>query len=348
MSPDERLVALMKGEPLDRVPFMPFILGFSARNVGLSLRDFYADPDKSYKASLQTQQQYCCDNRPAFGYADYGAWEFGGEAKFPGSPNEQSIMVTRRPVITEEEAWELSLPDIRTAGYLPTQMAFTKVQVKYTGRASTPSMTPFCTAVSLVGEEIFCRWMLTKPELCHHLLRLLTEHRKQVIQHWADTFGIENLRVEQSTGPESNDVISPQQFEEFALPYMLELHDWILSLVIRSIYCHICGDHTLNLPQWEKVPFGDPGMMTFGNQVDLDEAIQRFGEKAIIFGNLEPALILHGPPEKIFDETRKCLDKGKRAPRGYVLMSGCEVPVDTPPFHMWVINKAISDFGWYD
>ena len=139
MSPDERLVALMKGEPLDRVPFMPFILGFSARDVGISLASFYSDPEKSYQASLLTQQKYCCDNRPAFGYADYGAWEFGGEAKFPDSPGEQSIMVLRRPISTEEEAWELRLPDIRTAGYLPTQMAFTKVQVKYTGRASTPS-----------------------------------------------------------------------------------------------------------------------------------------------------------------------------------------------------------------
>ena len=47
MSPDERLIALMKGKPLDRVPFMPFILGFSARNVGISLASFYSDPEKA-------------------------------------------------------------------------------------------------------------------------------------------------------------------------------------------------------------------------------------------------------------------------------------------------------------
>jgi len=48
----------------------------------------------------------------------------------------------------------------------------------------------------------------------------------------------------------------------------------------------------------------------------------------------------------IYEEMQKvALKKGKKAPRGYVLMTGCEVPVATPPYHLWLMRKAISDFA---
>jgi hypothetical protein len=29
-------------------------------------------------------------------------------------------------------------------------------------------------------------------------------------------------------------------------------------------------------------------------------------------------------------------------------MQGCEVPVNTPPYNLYTMRKAIDDFGWYE
>ncbi len=347
MTSRERFIAMCKGNPVERVSFIPFILGFAGTNTGIPVAEIYTNPKKSYFAQRLTEQQYGIDGMPATGYADYGAWEFGGAVKLPKTYREQSILVTHRPVQTEKQGWELKLPDLDSAGFLPTLKEFGRIQVEEGGSASCFCMTPFCVAVSLTGLERFCRWMITKPELCHHLLRLVTEHRIRMVKHWIKIFGINKLKIDHSTGPDTSDIISPEQFKEFAFPYLKEVHERILEMGFRSIYIHICGEQNLNWDLWEQIPMGDPGMMTFGHQIDLDMAVQRFGKKNIIFGNVAPSLILEGPTEKIYDACRVAIEKGKKAKQGFALMSSCEVSPATPPAHLWVMRKAVNDFGWY-
>ena len=314
MTSQQRMTALVKGQPLDRVPFVPFILGFAAHNVGMSLAAFYSDAQKCYEASVLTRQQYDLDGSPVLGYADYGGWEFGGKGELPTGPYDQCLKVVQRPVQTEKDAWNLELPEVETSGFLPILMKFSQQQFKNEGRATCPGMEPFAIASSTTGVEKFCRWMNKKPEVCHHLLRLAVAHRLQVLEYWIDTFGIQNIRYDTATGPESNYLISPQAFKEFVFPYTKALHEKVLSRGIRSIFLHMCGDHNLNLPYWRDIPFGDPGMISFGPEVDLDTAIEVFGEDTIIFGNLSPTTIMTGTPEVVYQQTKQCLDKGKKSP----------------------------------
>jgi uroporphyrinogen decarboxylase len=102
------------------------------------------------------------------------------------------------------------------------------------------------------------------------------------------------------------------------------------------------------MPFWAQVPFGDPGMVSIGHEVDIETAIKYLGDNVIIFGNIEPALIMTGTPEQVYEKCRIAIEKGKKAPRGFVLMAGCEVPVFTPPINLWAMRKAINDFGWFD
>jgi len=62
--------------------------------------------------------------------------------------------------------------------------------------------------------------------------------------------------------PKSDEVsastlISPKQFEEFDLPYIKELHEKMLGMGFKNIWCLISGDHNLNLPYWAQVPTGE-------------------------------------------------------------------------------------------
>jgi uroporphyrinogen decarboxylase len=347
MIPSERLKALLEGNPVDRVPFLSFTLGFCARNVGYPVATIYNDPEKSIRAQVYTREQYGYDSEPFYGYASYGGWEFGGEIKLPEREYEQAPSHGRFAVIKEQDIEKLELPDVKTAGMLPRAMLFSQLQVQ---QGYTPSVVvggPFTISGNVCMVETLCRWLIKKPDLVHRLLRLATDHILDIVKYWVDTFGKGRVRIQIWEPLASNQIISPRQFEKFVLPYQVELHEKILKMGIASILCHICGEQNANLPYWVQVPMGNSGVISIGKEIDIATAIEYFGKTCIIAGNIEPALISTGTPQEIYECCRQVIEKGKRTPRGYALMQGCEVPINTPPYNFYTMKKAIDDFGWY-
>lgn len=347
MTSEERITALRKGNSIDRVPFLSFILGFCARNVGYPVSSIYSDPEKSLQAQIWTREQYGYDSEPFFGYASYGGYEFGGEINLPDGQYQQAPSHGRFAVKTGEDIEKLQLPDARTAGMLPVAMRFSELQVEH---GITPSLVlggPFTVAGNICVVHTLCRWSIRRPELVHRLLRLATDHLVDVVSLWVDTFGTGRVSIQVWEPLASNQIISPKQFEQLVLPYHIEFHEKILSKGVGHILCHICGEQNLNLPGWAQVPMGDRGIISIGKEVAIDAAIDHFGDRCVIAGNIEPAILQTGTPREIYELCREAINKGKDAPGGFALMQGCEVPVNTPPYNLYVMKKAIEDFGWY-
>jgi uroporphyrinogen decarboxylase len=346
MTPADRLEALRKGEPIDRVPFLSFALGFCAKNVGYPVSAIYADPDKSFQAQLRTKEQYGYDSEPFFGYASYGSWEFGGEIKLPDGEYEQAPSHGRFAVNDEGDVDRLQEPDVKTAGMLPLAMQFSRIQIE---NDMTPSVVvggPLTIAANICPIATLCRWIIKKPEIVRKLLRLATDHILDIARYWINTFGIMQVSIQIWEPVATNDLISPRQFETLVLPYQIELHEKLLVMGIRYIFCHICGEQNLNLSAWTRVPMGQ-GIVSIGKEIDIDTAIKYFGDKCTIAGNIEPAIMQTGMPHEIYTLCRIAIEKGKHAPHGFALMPGCEVPVNTPPYNLHAMKKAINDFGWY-
>jgi uroporphyrinogen decarboxylase len=351
MSPMERMMALMTGQKPDRVPFNPMASGFAARNVGYPIGAMYSDPLRCLQAQLWTAQQFGAEPTAGMGYASYGAWEFGGEVRMPRGEWEGAPSVVRPAVASEEELEKLELPDVTTAGMVPTLMQCGKLQ-------ETMGLPVFCgvpgdpvtNAANMVDVNRLLRWMIKKPELAHRALRLATDHIKEVWDYWAETFGVEKLAVGVFVTVAANQIMSPKQFEKFVMPYQSELHNKIRDMGIKSVLFHICGEQNLNLPIIQELYLGTPQfpfMLSFGHEVDLDRAIELFPDN-IICGNVEPQVIQNGTAEQVYELTRVAIEKGKKAPRGYIMMPGCELPPMAPGYNVWTMRKAVSDFGFYD
>jgi len=345
MTKKERLSALLSGQPVDRVGLFPFLLGFCARNVGVPIETIYSKPEQSFDAQIRTMEQYDFDWGPIYGYASYGTWEFGGEIEMPKGGYQQAPSSKRFPITTEEDLDGLKQPDVRTDGCLPLAMRFSRLQ----DQAGTPISVVLGGNFTLAGNicpvEKLCRWILKKPELAHRLMRFATAHIIRVVQHWADTFGPERLIPQFWEPLASNMIISPRHFEQFALPYLKESAERILEMGVRHILYHICGEQNANLSSWAKVPMGDPGLCSFGEQVDMEKAIQDLGDKAIIIGNIDPMRLLKETPERILELCREAIFKGQKAPRGFMLSSGCEVSPETPGYQVYLMGKAVKAFG---
>ena len=353
MTPAERISTLLAGEPIDRIPFCPFDMscgatGFSAVNVGYPIADIYDNAEKSFWAQVWTQEQYDHDSSPMFGYGSYGGWEFGGEIKLPAAERGQAPSISRYPVESEEDIDGLKLPDVRVSGMLPLAMRFSKMQEQSTIPIVLSCATPFTLAGNIAGVDKLSRWTIKKPELVHKLLRLSTDHILQVIQHWVESFGTNLVTLHDMLPTESNQIISPRHFEEFAFPYLREVHERALAVGIQRFVVHICGEQNMNLPLLAQIPLGESSVVSFGHEVDLSTAIQYFGDRCIIAGNVNPTVIQTGTAQQVYEASKQCIEKGKDAPLGYILAAGCDIPPLAPPYNLYAMIKAVKDFGWYE
>ena len=347
MTSAERMKALLEGRRPDRIPFNPFATGFCARTVGIEIVEMYRDPLKSFQAQLMTREMFGYDANPVYSYASQGGWELGGEIEFPTGRFAQAPVVSRFPIKAMVDIEKLEIPDVSQAGALPLMMEFSKLQRDHGMGTTVYYGTPFKIAANSMEWSLIARLMLKEPATLHRLLRKTTEFCIKVISSWVDVFGAEKVAYMDGAPTEANQLISPKQFETFSLPYIIEVHENALAMGVKRFSTHVCGEHNLNLEYWQKVPMGEQGIMSFGHEVDLEDAKRMFGKKCIIGGNVEPSKVLLGTGREVYELSREAIIKGKGSSRGYIFMPGCGLAPDTPPYNVYMMSKALEDFGYY-
>ncbi len=349
----ERMHALYNYQKPDRIPIFGGAGNFSMINAGYTLTELQTDPQKAFNAMQWTCEQYGWEpERQVFAHTVLGSWDFGATMKMPDSAYAMAISVETSAVKTEEDVWNLKMPAPKTAGAIPKRMEYSKFQEKDGMLITFFTRSPFTTAADICGLEQFCRWMPKKPEVCDKLLRMSIDHIFEVLQYWVDTFGAEKIFYQLSSPSESNQIISPQHFLEYALPYHKEFHKRMRAMGVNQFMFHICGEQNLNLPYLAEFAssadgWPHPSILSFGHEVDLSKAAKYFPDD-IIMGNVEPTVFQTGTPQQVYEHCRICIEKGKKIPGGFILASGCEMPPRAPAYNVWMMTKAVNDFGWYD
>ncbi len=349
----ERMEALLRGERPDRVPIWPFgYHGFAGRNIGYSKPDGYNNPKRALASQMACCEQYGWVFTPLLMYGGWGSWEFGGEIRWPKDEFDMSPIINRYPVESVEQAMSLELSNLYEAGMVPMQTDFIELAVKKRREEKPfnillPFGGPFTIASNICSAERLCRWAIKRPDLAHRLIGLANDASLSLFQHWKTLFGTEGFMPFIGEPAASNQLISPSQFEEFAFPYLLELHEKILEMGYKHIFCHICGEANANLPFWAKIPMGDHGVVSIGHEVDILKASEFFPNDVIV-GNLEPTLLQTAEPEKVYQASVSIIERGKGCAGGFAFSPGCEMPPMAPSHNIWMMTKAANDVGWHD
>jgi uroporphyrinogen decarboxylase len=352
MTDKERVEALLKRQKPDRVPIWPFALGFAAVYTKTSIADAYNNPKVALDAQRKTCQDFGWVFLPMIAYAARGGWEFGGDIKWPDGKFAQAPTVARYPVETPEDAMNLRMPDVKNSGIIPLTMEFYRWSWQENldnkpFNVLCPMGAPFSLASNISGPDKFVKWLLKKPEAAQRLLRLASDYIIEVAQYYKGTYGTDGVLPWGAEPISSNYMIAPKHFEMFVLPYLKEVHEKVLAMGYKTILFHICGEHNRNLPYWAKVPMGNPGLISFGHEIDLETAASYFPND-IIVGNLQPVIIQAGTPEEVYEASRRVIEKGKKLPCGFIFAPGCEMPPNAPLENVQMMTKAANDFGWYD
>lgn len=348
ISSTERIDMLFNYRKPDRVPIGMIAPTFSCRNAGLPIAAAYSNPQHNFSAMQWTAEQYGWDQIPQIvRHTVVETLDFGGDVRLPEGEYEGALIVKSFPVKSDSDVENLRMPDPEKTGMIGTALEFGRLQRAHGLPVTFVSRSPFTIASNICGLEQFCRWLVKKPELCERLMKMAIDHTFNVLRYWVDTFGSENVFVFMSSPSESNQVISPKQFEKFALPYHVLYHERLQALGIKRFFFHVCGDQNANLPHLaDAVPWEHPGILSFGHEVGLETAAQYF-QKDIICGNIEPAIIQTRTMQQVYELARTTLEKGKRISGGFILSAGCELPIAAPAANVFAITKAVDDFGWY-
>lgn len=339
MTPKQRAAAIAQGLPVDRLPCNPNIANGAARVHGCKISAFNTDPKAFAGAQVSIYRRFGCDGLRIF--CDLFAWAEAMGATVH-APDDATVDLARPAINSVSEIGKLRPPNPYKDGRLPVHLAamdYLRDAVGDEVGCSAGMTGPFSNAFFLYGVDDSFRLIRKNPKAFHELCKVSLES----CLLYAEASIEKGLTPTISEPMSSCSVVSPQIFREFSLPYLTTLVNFIKSKGFSPVI-HICGETKFI---WEDI--ADMGVSGFSvdNVIDLKACCEKIGSKTKIMGHVDPGGIVYaGSPLDVRRETLKCILQGYDSPKGFVVMSGCSLPVETPFVNIDAMMQTVSDVGF--
>jgi uroporphyrinogen decarboxylase len=339
LTPKERMAAMAAGRPLDRVPCKPFLGQNASKLFGSTNRAFNTSPKATADVLEAIFRRFRPDSISVNAGLQSVAEALGAVFRFP----EYGPPVIEAPGLADYDRLdELEGEDASGKARLPN---FLEAYEDLSGRIGDEAPVdislggPFTSAVFLVGLDKIMRDTVRRPEEVHRVLRLTTATLKNLIAKAAALGSPVGLAEPMA----SNAVVSPKTFRQFAKPYLAELAAFMREGWSRGLGLHICGRTKLVWTDLIEIPLA---AFSLDNLESLAEAKAAVGQDMAHIGNVPPIEVLQdGTPQDVEESAKACLAAAADNPRGFILASGCEVLVDTPPENIQAMMDAARVHG---
>ena len=338
MTPRERIEALLAGKPADRVPFCPAIYEHKAALIKTTpsriarmvddLEDALAREYLTYEPDMLTV---------GVDVYDVEAEALGCAVSFPETSDVPSIVT--RVLSPGDDLARLRVPDPGSAGRMPVFLeAGGRVHVRIGPKMIVRGAlsAPFSMACELVGAEAILTALLDAPDWVSDLLAFTAEVSKAYGRAFAGR-GLGVILFDSHAAPP---LLSPALYRKFVLPATAEVVRYFRDELKVSLVPYIVGGDTAVLL--------DAFLETGANNLlcdfkaDLAVFVERLrGTGVLLRANLDPRLILAGPPAAIKARVRDILEIGLRHP-GFLLGTGI-LPYETPPAHVVAVREALEE-----
>ena len=334
MTPLERRKAIERGEPVDRVPAVPFMSEFKCEFSGISTWDLWHDPGQMVEAEILPFNRYGYD-RMVLGPNTRGIAEaLGASFVYP----EKGAPYLETPLIQSYEQLDALEPvDAFHSPRIQTFAQAAELLAEEAGNIVPLEMSiggPFTIAANLRGVETLLRDCRKNPEEIHRLMRLVTESQKSCID-LAAVYGYGIAMAEPVANP---GLLGPKMYETFVFPYTKELTDYAAQKTGKKVSLHMCGK-TDSI--WRYLSQYALNEVSLDNIVDLASAAESLGKHVPIAGNVDPVgILLNGTEEEIRQAVQKCVCQGSGAAKGFTLATGCDIPESTAPEQIDVFMDA--------
>ncbi len=375
MDSRERIeTAIRLGKP-DRVPVVPIIDFFSARYGGISQHDMLFDVRKSDEALEKTLRDLGPIDGQHLSYAGLGRIMqliFPNPPVMPGvggEPPDGQFQFVERTVMQPEEYLEigrrgplrwvldkmrLSHPELKNPlellkafGNSFADMAMIKRSIRRWRSKGVESLVAFNIVftpleyISLFMRSFneFILDLFRRPEEVREASRALMPLMRRQGALMVRMSGIR--RVFMGGTRTSASFLSPRQFEEFALPEWEEMCEFWVSRGVTPVL-HFDSDWTAFFPYLRGLPRGKCVLNLDGTS-DIFAAKEQLGDHMCIMGDVPATLLKLGEPEEV-DEYCRRLIMELGSDGGFILSSGCTIPVDAKPENVKTMLSSVHRY----
>ena len=328
----ERMAAYNRGESIDRLPCNPNIGNGAARMIGCKISEFKDNGRVLAQAHIRAYRTFRYDGAKVSTDLYVQAEAMGAKVRYP--PDDTADL--EAPAIRDiADIGTLQPANPYKDGRLPVHLEAAKILIDEVGSEVSCAggvVGPFTTASFLIGVENMTRLLLKNPDAVHRLCEVSLETNIR----YADAFMDIGLTPAIAEPLSSSTVVSPKHFRAYSFPYLKRLFSHIHSRD-KAVTLHICGKTD---KIWEDMAEAGADCLSIDDVASLYDCKKRVGDRVRIMGNVDPTRIIYaGTPKDVRDATLQCIRQACDNPKGYIISSGCSLPVDTP----WENIQAMMD-----
>lgn len=333
-------------EKTNPVSFISYGALYAGKQMGLSSEEFYFDIEKSYTAQKEIYKRHSCDDLPYYDFPHGEILDLGGELIVPKSQSLELPMVKKFPINSLDEAEYYTLPPIKERQFVNLRTRFFEYAIKKgNSGVSISAGSPFTVVGSMVEPSLLMRWIAKEPKTVEKLLKQAIQYLCETADIFIEKFGIENCSAHSNYPFESNDLISPKNFEKLALPAMINIHEKLRNKGIKKYSIHLCGNHNKNLAYFKELKLEEGSFISCDEKNDLKEVSKVLGTQYTYGGNMSTRLLIEGSPEEVFKQSMQIIQEMKHNERGFVLMPSCDLPINAKPKNLDAMYCAVKKFG---
>ena len=338
MSSLERVLTTLDQREPDRVPVFLLLTMHGAKELGLSIREYFSKAEYVVEGQLRMRAKFQHDCVFPFFYAAAEVEAWGSDVIYveDGPPN------TGRPLLrTPEDILQLSPPRIDEA---PSLLKTLKAEEMLKARLGNEVpilgtvMSPFSLPVMQMGFDRYVELIYERPELFERLMRV----NEEFCVAWANAQLRAGATAVTYYDPvSSTTIISPEMYLRTGFTIAKRTIARIEGLTATHMASGLC------LPILDAI--GDTGTKAIGVSVDEDmgEIKRASGRRLTVIGNLNGIEMRHW-------NTQQCNDAVKRAIAsagpggGFILCDNHgEIPFQVPESVLFDICEAARRWGRY-
>lgn len=331
------LTTLGHNEP-DRVPLFLLLTLHGARELHLSIQDYFSHPEQVFEGQMRMLHKYHNDCLFGFYHApvEYQAW--GGEVIFsPAGPPNSGLPVLRN----EADIRALQVPDIHASpgltAVLQTQRMM-KAEVGDTVPIVGVALSPFSLPVMQMGFDRYLELIYTNESLFWHLI----EQNMKFCIRWA------NAQLEAGStaicyfDPVSSPTIIPKELY-MKTGYKIAVETF--KQINGPTATHLASGRSLAIAN----ELASTGTAVIGVSAEesMKELKAAYRNKLTIIGNLNGIAMRKWSPSDTRRHVLQAIRDGARG-GGFILSDNHgEIPWQVPEEVLMTISETVREFGTY-
>jgi uroporphyrinogen-III decarboxylase len=138
--------------------------------------------------------------------------------------------------------------------------------------------------------------------------------------------------------------LSSKYFEEFILPDLDFLIHGLIDAGITPVL-HCDTNWTKFLPYFRRFPRARC-ILELDSFTDIFRAKEILGDHTAIMGDVPSTLLAEGSRDDVRDYCRRLIDE-VGAGGGFILSSGCSIPLNARQENVLAMTEAVEEWGWY-